>query len=247
MAPRREARGIGAALIFCAALLYSAVGHAGASGYLAVMAFLGTTPSEMRPTALVLNLLVAGIGTFQFIRAGHFRWSLFWPFALGSIPAAYIGGRLALPGSWYRIIVGALLLLSALRFVVSLRAADVARRAPSRPLAIATGLALGLLAGLTGVGGGIFLSPLLLMAGWADLRTTAATSAAFILVNSAAGLLGQGAQLGALPPDVFGWAIAAVCGGVIGSYLGSRRLGGPALRATLAAVLVVAGVKLMLR
>lgn len=247
MASRREARTIGAALIFFAALCYSAVGHAGASGYLAVMAFLGTAPSEMRPTALLLNLLVASIGTVQFARAGHFRWSLFWPFAIGSIPAAYLGGRLALPGDWYRIVVGIVLLLSALRFVIVLRAPDVARRTPPRSVAIATGLALGLLAGLTGVGGGIFLSPLLLVAGWADLRTTAATSAAFILVNSAAGLLGQGARIGVLPPEVFLWAIAAVVGGLIGSYLGSRRLTGPALRATLALVLVVAGVKLIAR
>ena len=246
MASRREAGGIGAALIFCAALLYSAVGHAGASGYLAVMALLGTAPSEMRPTALVLNLLVAAITTVQFARTGHFRWSLFWPFALGSIPAAYLGGRLVLPGAWYRVVVGVVLLLSAVRFVVSLRAADTAPREAPRPLAFAAGLALGLLAGLTGVGGGIFLSPLLLMAGWANLRTTAATSAAFIFVNSAAGLLGQGAHLDALPSQLAPWAIAAVLGGVLGSYLGSRRLGGSALRGTLAAVLVVAGVKLLL-
>lgn len=241
----REAVAIGAALIFAAALLYSAVGHAGASGYLAVMAFLGTAPSEMRPTALVLNLLVATIGTAQFARAGHFRWPLFWPFALGSIPAAFIGGRLALSGNWYRAVVGVVLLLSAVRFMVVLRAPDHVRQAPPRPIAFAAGCALGLLAGLTGVGGGIFLSPLLLMMGWADLRTTAATSAAFILVNSAAGLLGQWAQIGALPTDAVAWGVAAVCGGLIGSYLGSRRMGGAALRGTLAAVLVLAGVKLL--
>ena len=210
------------------------------------MALLGTAPSEMRPTALVLNLLVATITTAQFARAGYFRWPIFWPFALGSIPAAYLGGRLVLPGNWYRVVVGVVLLLSALRFLVAIRSVDVARRAPPRPLAVVAGLVLGLLSGLTGVGGGIFLSPLLLMAGWADLRTTAATSAAFILVNSAAGLLGQGAQLNRLPDQLFPWAIAAVLGGVIGSHLGSRRLSGAALRMMLAAVLVVAGVKLML-
>lgn len=247
MASRREAGGIGAALIFCAALLYSAVGHAGASGYLAVMAFLGTAPSEMRPTALLLNLLVATIGTLQFARAGHFRWSLFWPFAIGSVPAAFLGGRLSLPGNWYQLIVGVVLLLSALRFLITLRAADVVRREVSRPLAFVAGCGLGFLAGLTGVGGGIFLSPLLLVAGWADLRTTAATSAAFILVNSAAGLLGQGAKLAALPDDVLVWGVAAILGGLLGSWLGSRRLGGAALRATLAGVLAVAGVKLILR
>jgi uncharacterized membrane protein YfcA len=152
-----------------------------------------------------------------------------------------------LPGDWYRLVVGVLLLLSAVRFVVTLRAADTIRREPPRGPAFLAGAALGLLAGLTGVGGGIFLSPLLLIAGWADLRTTAATSAAFILVNSAAGLLGQAATLEMLPDDVLLWGGAAVLGGLLGSYLGSRRLGGPALRATLAAVLVVAGVKLILK
>lgn len=247
MASRREAGPIGAALIFCAALLYSAVGHAGASGYLAVMALLGTAPSVMRPTALFLNLLVATIGTTQFARAGYFRWALFWPFALGSIPAAFIGGGITLPGTWYRAIVGVVLLLSALRFVITLRAPDTVVRSVPRLVAFFVGIVLGFLAGLTGVGGGIFLSPLLLIMGWADLRTTAATSAAFILANSIAGLLGQGLPFDALPAGAVGWAIAAVLGGFLGSYAGSRRLGGPALRATLAAVLVVAGVKLILR
>lgn len=244
MAPGREA-GIGAALIFVAALLYSAVGHAGASGYLAVMALLGTAPSVMRPTALVLNLLVASIGTAQFARAGHFRWRLFWPFALGSVPAAYFGGHHALPGTWYRHIVGVVLLVSALRFVVALRAPDRALRMPPVPLALFVGVLLGLLAGLTGVGGGIFLSPVLLLMGWADLRTTAATSAAFILVNSAAGLAGQAAPLAAIHVDILPWAIAAVAGGALGSWLGARRLGGAGLRVVLATVLVVAGVKLL--
>ncbi len=209
------------------------------------MAFLGTAPAEMRPTALVLNLLVAGIGTAQFARAGHFRWSLFWPFALGSIPAAYLGGRLALPGNWYRVVVGVVLLLSAVRFLITFRAVDTARGKPPLLVALVAGVTLGLLSGLTGVGGGVFLSPLLLLAGWANLRTTAATSAAFILVNSAAGLLGQGARLEQLHPDLLAWGSAAIVGGVVGSYFGSRRLGGPALRLTLAVVLVVAGLKLI--
>ncbi len=209
------------------------------------MAFLGTAPAEMRPTALVLNLLVAGIGTAQFARAGHFRWSLFWPFALGSIPAAYLGGRLALPGNWYRVVVGVVLLLSAVRFLITVRAVDTARGKPPVLVALVAGVTLGLLSGLTGIGGGVFLSPLLLLAGWANLRTTAATSAAFILVNSAAGLLGQGARLEQLHPDLLAWGSAAIVGGVVGSYFGSRRLGGPALRLTLAVVLVVAGLKLI--
>lgn len=238
---------VGAALIFVAALLYSAVGHAGASGYLAVMALIGTAPAVMRPTALLLNLLVATIGTVQFARAGYFRWSLFWPFALGSIPAAYVGGRLALPGGAYRIVVGVVLVLSAIRFVVTLRAPDTATRVIPFPLALIIGVALGLLAGLTGVGGGIFLSPVLLLAGWANLRTTAATSVAFILANSAAGLLGQQSALGVFPHVSPAWAIAAVVGGSAGSWLGSRRLPNTGLRAVLAVVLAAAGTKLMLQ
>ena len=200
---------IGAALIFIAALLYSAVGHAGASGYLAVMAFLGTPPATMRPTALLLNLLVATIGTVQFARAGFFRWSLFWPFALSSIPAAYLGGRLSLPGTAYRVVVGVVLALSAARFVITLRTPDRVTRHVSVPAALVIGAALGLLAGLTGVGGGIFLSPVLLLAGWADLRTTAATSVTFILANSAAGLLGQHTQLATIEAVAPAWAAAA--------------------------------------
>lgn len=236
---------LGAALIFIAALMYSAVGHAGASGYLAVMALLGTAPAVMRPTALILNIAVAAIGTVQFVRAGYFRWSLFWPFAVGSIPAAYLGGHITLPGTTYRVVVGVVLLLSAARFVIQLRAADEVRRTIPLPLAFIIGAALGFLAGLTGVGGGIFLSPVLLIGGWANLRTTAATSVTFILANSIAGLLAKPAAIEAASHIAPTWAVAAVVGGLIGSYLGSRRLPSPALRGVLAAVLIAAGLKLV--
>lgn len=236
---------LGAALIFIAALMYSAVGHAGASGYLAAMAFLGTAPAVMRPTALILNIAVAAIGTVQFVHAGYFRWSLFWPFALGSIPAAYLGGHVTLPGTAYRVVVGVVLLLSAARFAITLRAPDEVKRAIPLPLALVIGAVLGFLAGLTGVGGGIFLSPVLLIGGWANLRTTAATSVTFILANSIAGLLAKPAAIEAARTIAPAWAVAAVVGGLIGSYLGSRKLPSPALRAVLAVVLVAAGVKLV--
>ncbi len=235
---------VGVVLIGLAALLYSSVGHGGASGYLAVMALLGVAAVAMRPAALVLNIVVATIGTTQFARAGYFRWRLFAPFAVASIPAAYLGGRIVLPGAAYRILVGVVLIVSALRLVVTLRAADQSGKQPPLPVCLVVGALLGFLAGLSGVGGGIFLSPLLLLAGWADLRTTAATSAAFILVNSIAGLLGQWPSLDALPSEIVWWAPAVVAGGVIGSRLGSQRLAVPALRVLLAAVLLVAGLKL---
>lgn len=236
----------GAGLILIAAILYSAVGHGGASGYLAVMALLGTAPEEMRPAALVLNVFVSSIATVQFARAGHFRWALFLPFAVTSIPAAYLGGRIVLPGTTYRILVGVVLVLSAGRFLLSLNDDDAARRPLPLTIALAAGAALGFLAGLTGVGGGIFLSPLLIFTGWATIRATAATSGAFILVNSLAGLAGQAEQLRHLPAPIGWWIVAAVAGGLIGARLGSGVLSGAALRCSLALVLVLAGTKLIL-
>ncbi|MEI2720339.1 MAG: sulfite exporter TauE/SafE family protein [Gemmatimonadales bacterium] len=236
---------IAALLLALAALAYSAVGHAGASGYLAVMALLGTPAATMRPTALLLNLVVATIGTVQFTRAGHFRWSLFWPFAITSIPMALVGGRLTLPESVYGVIVGSVLLLSALRLVLTRTTVRETIAPPPPWIAMLAGAGLGLLSGLTGVGGGIFLSPLLLFCGWADMRTTAATSVAFILVNSAAGLLGQLPLGDVLPPALPLWIGAVVVGGGVGATLGSRKLPLPVLRVVLALVLTVAGAKMI--
>lgn len=226
-----------------AAVLYSSVGHAGASGYLAVMAFVGMPAPMMRPTALVLNLLVASIATIRFTRAGLFSWSLFWPFALGSIPLAFIGGAIALPGHWYRTLVGIVLWVAAARLILNLTLAKPAP--PPTLVAVGCGAAIGLLAGLTGTGGGIFLSPLLLFMGWAETRQTGGVAAAFILVNSAAGLAGNPASLGHLPTELPLWAAVAVIGGLIGADIGSRRIGTPTFRRLLAAVLVVAGIKLI--
>ncbi len=236
---------LGVALIFLTALFYSSVGHAGASGYLAVMALIGIAPNEMRPAALTLNLIVASIGSRNFIRAGHLQWRLLWPFLVTSVPMAYLGGRLSLPIAVYRTVVGIVLVLSAVRFVITLRHADVARRMPPLSIALLCGAALGFLAGLTGVGGGIFLSPLLLLLGWATLRTTAATSVVFILANSAAGLLGQLHSISGWPDMLLWWIVAVVAGGSLGSYLGARRLPSAAIRGLLALVLLVAGYKLI--
>ena len=233
-----------AGAFFLAAVLYSSVGHAGASGYLAAMAFVGTPTPMMRPTALVLNLLVASIASVRFARAGLFSWSLLWPFALGSIPMAYIGGAITLPGHWYRTLIGLVLWLAAVRLFLNFRITSQIHQ-PSRVVAVCCGAGIGLLAGLTGTGGGIFLSPLLLLMGWAETRETGGVSAAFILVNSLAGLAGNPASLQHLPPQMGLWAAAAVLGGLLGSELGSRRLGTPAFRRLLGAVLLVAGAKLI--
>ena len=235
-----------AALIFAAALLYSSVGHAGASGYLMAMALFGLAPAVMRPTALTLNVLVAAIAAYKFWRAGRFHWPLFWPFAATSIPFAYVGGLLQLPGHFYKPLLGAVLLYAAWHF---LRRPGADER-PLKPLpvslALAAGAGLGLLSGLTGVGGGIFLSPLLLMAGWGRLREVAAVAALFILVNSIAGLLGVMSHAPALPAALPLWAAAAVAGGWIGAEYGSRRLRSEVLQRLLAAVLAIAGVKMLL-
>jgi uncharacterized membrane protein YfcA len=233
-------------LILVAALLYSSVGHGGASAYLAVMALFGIAPEVMRPTALTLNVLVSSIAFYRYYRAGYFSWSHLWPFALASVPLAFIGGRMVLPAEYYRPLVGAVLLYAAYRLYRStLNSAEPAERRFPLPLALLSGAGIGLLSGLTGVGGGIFLSPLLLLMGWAGVRQTAGISAAFILVNSIAGLLGRLSDVPYLPPAIPLWAIAAVAGGLIGAEYGSRRWSPATLRRLLALVLLVAGLKML--
>jgi uncharacterized membrane protein YfcA len=235
-----------AALFLVAALLYGSVGHAGASAYLASMALVGVAPEVMKPTALVLNILVASIVTIRFARAGYVRPLALLPFLAGSVPAAFIGGGLTLPTTLYRPLVGAVLLVAAARFgwTASNAGADFPPRAPW-PGAVASGAGIGLLAGVTGTGGGIFLTPLLLAAGWAGTRFAAGTSAAFILANSISGLAGNLASVGSLPPAIPLWFGAAAVGGAIGSQLGSRRMPAPWIRRALAGVLLVAGLKLI--
>jgi uncharacterized membrane protein YfcA len=234
------------AAILVAAVLYSSVGHGGASAYLAVMSLAGLAPGVMRPAALVLNLVVAAIAALRFARAGHFRLRLLWPFAVTSIPFAFLGGSITLPDVVYRRILGLVLLFAAYRLWRVFRGNEEKLHAPPLAAALLWGAAIGMLSGLTGVGGGIFLSPLLLLAHWAEPKPTAAASAAFIWVNSFAGLLGKPASLAALPPGIALWAAAAAVGGVVGAGLGSRYLPSLVLRRVLAVVLVVAGGKLLL-
>ncbi len=240
-------------LLIIIALLYSSVGHGGASGYLAAMALLGLAPEVMRPTALALNVLVASIGTVQFARAGHFHWPLFWPFAVMSIPAAAIGGKIQLPPSLYEPLLGAVLLFSAWRLAKIRKPPtgcdEKELHPPKIPLALLVGAALGMLSGLTGTGGGIFLSPLILLCGWATPKQTSAVSAAFILFNSIAGLFGFFTS-GATIPDIWpAWigpfGAAVMVGGFAGSYFGARRLPSLTIRRLLAFVLLIAGTKLI--
>ncbi|MFO0790173.1 MAG: sulfite exporter TauE/SafE family protein [Pirellulales bacterium] len=229
--------------IFLAAMLYSSVGHGGASGYLAAMALFNLAPEAMRPAALTLNVFVATIGVIQFYRAGCFSHAIFWPFALASIPAAALGGAITLPSKAYKAVVGVVLLAAAVRFAWR-PVADTAKPVPLA-LALVCGAGIGLLSGLTGTGGGIFLSPLLLVMGWAETKQSAGVSAAFILANSIAGIIGLCTKPTVFPAMLPYWIVAVVAGGLIGSGLGSRRLANPTLRRLLAVVLVIAGLKLI--
>jgi hypothetical protein len=236
-------------LFFAAALLYSSVGHGGGSGYLAAMALLGMPPAMMRPTALVMNIGVASISLYKFARAGGFNWRLFLPFALTSVPMAFVGGRIHLPVAWFGVLLGVVLLYSALRlFSETLQGGGTGRVVSGPPpvwLALLVGAGIGLLSGLTGVGGGIFLSPLVVLMGWATVRDSAAPTAAFILVNSVSSLIGLLTRQPTLPEALPWWVAAVLAGGLIGATLGARRLGNVGLRRALAAVLLVAGAKLV--
>jgi len=235
-----------ATLIFVVALLYSTVGHAGASGYLAAMALFSISPLVMKPTALVLNILVAIIGTVRFYRAGFFSWPILWPFIVTSIPASFIGGALTLPVPIYKSIVGVVLMYSALRLFFSASRGDD-REVLRVPLlaALTIGAVIGLISGLTGVGGGIFLSPVLLLMHWAKTKETSGVAVAFILVNSIAGLLGHVSSLAWVPREIVYFAPAAIIGGWIGTLLGTRVLPVAGIRRWLSVVLVLAGAKLL--
>ncbi len=230
--------------VFAVAVLYSSVGHGGASGYLAVMALLAVAPEITRPTALILNLFVASIAFVQFYRAGHFDWKIFAPFAAGSVPLAFLGGMIQLPTLIYKIILGVCLILAAIRLALNLRSENEAR-APQIWVCLLIGAILGFVSGLVGVGGGIFLTPILLLMNWTETKRAAGISALFILVNSASGLLGNYAQVLKLPANVYVWIIAAIVGGAIGATLGSHRFNSLVLRRVLAVGLLIGGAKLI--
>ena len=236
-------------LLICAAIavvafLYSSVGHAGASGYIAVMTLFSLAPTVIKPSALVLNILVASLTSWQFWRAGHFSWRLFWPFAILSVPLAFLGGYINLPTKVFKILVGLVLLYSAVRFLLESKT-DEEPHEPSKAVAISTGGVLGLLSGLTGTGGGIFLTPILIFKRWAKTKTASGVSAMFILVNSISGLLGNVSSTKQLPTFTLPLAVAAVTGGAVGSYFGSRQFSPVFIKKMLAVVLTIAGVKLI--
>jgi uncharacterized membrane protein YfcA len=234
-----------AVLFFGTAVLYSSVGNAGASGYLAAMTLAGLPPEVMKSTALLLNIIVACITAGRFYRAGHFSWELFWPFTVASLPCAFLGGVLVLPGAFYQVIVGIVLVFAAYRLFWFADQKRPHTRAVPRMTALLLGACLGFVSGLTGIGGGIFLGPLLLGMGWAAPHQSASVSAAFILVNSVAALCGETLSMHALPSAAPLWAGTVLLGGLVGSELGARQLAEVTLRRLLAVVLAIAGLKLI--
>jgi uncharacterized membrane protein YfcA len=232
--------------IFLVAALYSTVGHAGASGYLACMALAGLPAAVMKPTALALNVVVATIATWKYVRAGYFKWRTLWPFVLTSVPFSFLGGAVVLPGTLYRRAVGVVLVYAAVRLLLSAARADERPIVePPIPSALATGAVMGFVSGLTGVGGGIFLSPLLLFAGWSETRAASGVAAVFILLNSLSALSGELLAGVRFPVEALWWAPAAAIGGWIGSHYGSRKLPSPAIRRFLAAVVFIAALKML--
>lgn len=233
-------------LMAVAAALYSSVGHGGASAYLAIMALFSVAPATMRPTALALNLLVAGFGAFRYWSRSLSNWKLVMAFAATATPAAFIGGGIAVPEIYYRPLVGIVLWFAAIRMLW--QPAELAWRevrAPRLWITLPAGAALGLLAGLTGTGGGIFLSPLIILLAWEEPRRTSGVVAAFIFLNSVAGLAGNVAAVGRLPSELPILLAAVGSGALIGTWLGIDRLPRPWLLRALGAVLLIAGAKLL--
>jgi uncharacterized membrane protein YfcA len=233
------------ALLFLVAFLYASVGHGGASGYLALMALFGIAPEVMKPTALMLNLFVSLTSFIQFYRGKHFKWNIFLPFAIASIPLSYIGGLIHIDGSVYKKILGLLLLIPVIRFWFFSKVDVTEFKKSNWPLSLLIGGCIGFLSGLIGIGGGIILSPILLMLRWTDQKQTAAISALFIFVNSMAGLGGQltkGIQFSA---DMYIYVIVAFVGGLAGAYFGSLKFKQAVLKNILASALLVASLKLI--
>jgi uncharacterized protein len=232
-------------LLFVVAFLYAAVGHGGGSGYLALMAIFSIAPDVMKPTALLLNLFVSLTSFIQFYRGKHFNWKIFLPFAIASIPMAFLGGMITVDTFIYKKILGLLLLIPIARFLFFSNAAVTDLKKPNTVLSLLIGAAIGFLSGLIGIGGGIILSPVLLLLKWANMKQAAAISALFIFVNSLSGLAGQFTKGIHFSPNMYAYVVIAFTGGICGAYFGSVRFNQSVLKYLLAVVLMVAAYKLL--
>lgn len=232
-------------LLFFVALLYASVGHGGASGYLALMALFSVTPEVMKPTALMLNLFVSLTSFIQFYRGKHFKWQLFLPFAIASIPLAFVGGKVHIDGTIYKQLLGLLLLIPIIRFIFFANIKVTEIKKSNITLSLVVGGIIGFLSGLIGIGGGIILSPILLLLRWADQKQTAAISALFIFVNSLSGLAGQLTKGVSFSADMYTYVVVAFVGGLCGAWLGAIRFNQNVLKYLLALVLIMASYKLL--
>lgn len=232
-------------LLLFIAFIYSSVGHGGASGYLALMAFFAFAPDVMRPTALILNVIVSLIAFIQYYRGEYFQWKLFWPFAIASVPAAFIGGLISIDPGLYKKILGVLLFFPIIR----LAGLNFKSKLPFKKLniqaALLIGVIIGFLSGMIGIGGGIILSPVILLLHWADMKHTAAVSALFIFVNSIAGLAGVFTSEFQFSNEMGLMIVIALTGGIAGAYLGSKKFQSIILQRILAGVLLIASIKLI--
>jgi len=234
------------ALFPIVAFLYAAVGHGGGSGYLALMALFGVSVAIMKPTALVLNLFVAGISFYHYYKSGYFNWKLFYPFAIGSIPAAFIGGYLNVDPLIYKKILGIFLIFAVLRMMGLLGNDQGGKLKIKFLLALSIGMTIGFFSGLIGIGGGIILSPILIIFHWANMKETAAVSALFIWINSLAGLGGLLMSGASIPLMAFFLVLLVVMGAWAGAYYGSKLLNNNKLKKILAFILILASIKLIL-
>lgn len=232
-------------LLFVVAMLYSSVGHGGASGYLALMAIYAFSPEVMKPTALILNLFVSLISFIQFYRGEHFKWKIFLPLAIASIPMAFLGGIITMEASMYKRILGTLLFIPVIRFLFFANIPDEELKKSNLALSVLIGSLIGFVSGLIGIGGGIILSPILLLLKWTNQKQTAAISALFIFVNSLSGLAGQLTKGINFSPDMLAYVAVAFAGGLCGAYLGALKFNQNILKNTLALVLMLAGWKLI--
>jgi uncharacterized membrane protein YfcA len=226
------------------AFLYASVGHGGASGYLALMSVFAFPVTVMKPTALVLNILVSLISFYFYYRERKFEWHLFYPFAITSIPFSFLGGLITIEAHYYKLILATVLIIAVLRLIGLFGKGNSQLKPINIPLALLIGAIIGFLSGLIGIGGGIILSPVLLLLGWANMKQTAAVSALFIFVNSIAGLIGFVSKGGTLPSSATPLIVLAVLGGILGGYYGSRKFDTLTLRNVLAFVLGIAILKL---
>ncbi len=236
------------AAVFTVAFFYSSVGHGGATGYLAALALLGVAPASARVAVLIANVLVASVAWWRFYRAGHFDWRVLATFAVISVPCAMLGAKVHVSVQTYKLVLGTVLTIAGI--VLLLRARwqtdELTLRRFLWPVALVIGAVLGFLAGLTGIGGGVFLSPLLYVLRWVKPKTTGGISAAFIVLNSIAGLVGAGWDRITHAGPLLWLTAPAVIGALLGTHYGARRWSSITFSRVLAAVLVFAGVKLLL-